>query len=261
MSLWSTIKNVADKVAGPLIGLAGDFIGASNSAKKSAKQAQKQMDFQERMSNTSYQRAVGDLTKAGLNPMLAYSQGGASTPSGAAGDVPDQSKLGSATVANYATAQQVKNVQANTEKTKAETLLTQENWQKQLMENKLTANKYGIAVGQPGEGGAFEADMQKLRSQADEARSSADVRNSEARIKRIESLIAEETSGSKISSARSLAAISEKEVTYKELQNTLARLDIPEAEAMAKWFDTVGAGSPAAKAVMSIAQWLKFILR
>ncbi|WNK15143.1 MAG: DNA pilot protein [Microvirus sp.] len=45
-------------------------------------QANKQMDFQREMSNTSYQRAVKDLQKAGLNPTLAYSQGGASAPSG-----------------------------------------------------------------------------------------------------------------------------------------------------------------------------------
>lgn len=41
---------------------------------------QKQMDYNTEMANSSYQRAVGDLSKAGLNPMLAYSQGGASTP-------------------------------------------------------------------------------------------------------------------------------------------------------------------------------------
>ena len=43
--------------------------------------------FQERMSNTSYQRTVKDMKKAGLNPILAYTNGGASTPGGSAGTI------------------------------------------------------------------------------------------------------------------------------------------------------------------------------
>lgn len=48
-----------------------------------AKQAQIDRDWQEYMSNTSYQRAVLDLLKAGLNPILAAGNMGASTPVGA----------------------------------------------------------------------------------------------------------------------------------------------------------------------------------
>ncbi|AXL15405.1 DNA pilot protein [Microviridae sp.] len=66
-------------------GLIGASIyGNYDANKRGASSVRDQIAFQERMSNTSYQRGMADMKAAGLNPILAYKQGGASTPQGAA---------------------------------------------------------------------------------------------------------------------------------------------------------------------------------
>jgi len=66
---------------------AGDMWNAyhqQNTNKENDRQATRQMDFQEYMSNSAYQRAVVDMKRAGLNPMLAgLNQSPASSPQGA----------------------------------------------------------------------------------------------------------------------------------------------------------------------------------
>jgi len=77
-------------VLGPVLGYIGaeraedaSHDMAQGSMQFSAGMAREQMQFQERMRGTQYQTAVGDMRAAGLNPMLAYGQGGAGTPTGA----------------------------------------------------------------------------------------------------------------------------------------------------------------------------------
>lgn len=60
------------------VGLIGGIIG--NRAR--SREAKKNRRFQERMRNTSWQAGVADMEKAGINPALAYGQGGASSPGG-----------------------------------------------------------------------------------------------------------------------------------------------------------------------------------
>ncbi len=70
-------------IAGPAAAGVAGYFGQQETNRANATMARDQMNFQREMSNTAYQRATADMKAAGLNPMLAYSQGGASSPQGA----------------------------------------------------------------------------------------------------------------------------------------------------------------------------------
>jgi len=112
----------------PVLGAVGSSLGQSsaNSANQSlmqlgnaynAAEADKNRAYQEQQRRSQYQVAVDDLKAAGLNPMLAYTQGGAKTTSGAQATAVSPPKienaLGNAANSAATTAMAMNNVLSN----------------------------------------------------------------------------------------------------------------------------------------------------
>lgn len=75
-----------------------DVLGQERANDSNEDIAHDNREFQEHMSSSAYQRATSDMRAAGINPILAYAQGGASTPPGATAHV--ENVLGGNTISN-----------------------------------------------------------------------------------------------------------------------------------------------------------------
>lgn len=244
---------VAPVVAAAGIAAGGSLLGGmmGNSAQARANRQnialqREQWAWEERMSNTAYFRAVQDMKNAGINPMLAVSQGGASTPSVSAATVQPEDAMARGVASAADKAANVYTLQ----KMQADAGISYEQWQQQKITTNNMQRTYNVSVeGQP--------DM--LTVENNQKRALTRLQESNANIREIEQKILEETQGAQVQSAQARAELLSREVGIADLRQILMGLDIPEKKALADWFNTVGSASPAAKAVMSIGQWLKMI--
>ena len=100
--------------------------------------------WQEHMSSTAYQRAVEDMKKAGLNPILAFANGGASTPGGSAGTISGAS-MGLASSSALGVSRSggfVPNAYSSTSWSKSDWYNAAQSWQQMLSETHMSP--YGL---------------------------------------------------------------------------------------------------------------------
>lgn len=129
-------------IIGGLISGGLGFLGGERRNSAAQEAAEAQMSFQERMSSTAYQRSMADMKAAGLNPILAYKQGGASSPAGAMPDVVDSVGAGISSARMGAMAKaELEQLRASTETTQTQGNLNRQSQAESFMREQLISEQ------------------------------------------------------------------------------------------------------------------------
>lgn len=212
--------------------------------KRQVKLYRENRDWEERMSNTAWQRGVADMMAAGINPMVAFNQGGASTPTSSAPDVsqPIPSASGAFSAASKAAnLLALKQMEANVN-------LTNANAYKATQEGTTTAE---VARNAPARA---NYEMNEVRQRVEQLIDQGELTKAQAEQirKLLPALLASET-------AR--AGLAEAQTGSAKTQRELDELKKPEAEVTAKWFESMMGGggrvSNAMKDILQIIQMLR----
>jgi len=211
---------------GDVIGLGADVLtgGAYGNAQSVAATnatnlqiANNQMAFQERMSDTSYQRGMTDMKAAGLNPMLAYSQGGASSPQGASATMiaPRKGDIGAGLAQSakdvLVTKSALENQSADTDKKVSDSRLSQNlankaqtNANESFANTNLTYQQLATEKHKTKDAEA-RAKQSKMDAERQEARQSLDLKAApvDAVLDRVEQAVGAVTSGKSLMRPRS----------------------------------------------------------
>jgi len=224
-------------------GVQGGFsIGGNLFSAREAKKANKrnialmgeQRDWEEQMSNTAWQRGVADMKAAGINPMVAFSQGGASTPSTSAATVTPVPEWSSA-MSSAAKASNFLDLQqraANVELTRATAYKTKE-------EGNITAfNAFPDILGgrNDREIKKWQQDMDFVKEQTENAKRTG--RLTEAQADQIQKMLPA-LLRSEMERARNTA----QSTSSAEQSQQLQKYDFAEKIATSKWFEDMGGGN------------------
>ena len=239
MGLLSGIGDFLSGGVGSLISAGLNFLGAKDTNDTSMQLSRDQMAFQERMSSSAYQRAVADMQAAGLNPMLAYSQGGASTPGGAQPPKLENPMAAASSSAMQAAQTlsaiqgvesqkaQIDNVRATTAKIQSETLtnrLHTAKMQAEISELLERANaQFQGAVPQ-------EKRVSQVEAQTRQADRQAELFDQLAQLRQLEVTLEGDTFSSN--------------VARRKAENAILVLDLPRARAESKFYEGVGELNP-----------------